>query len=360
MTLDQPRIYVALGDRLGLANIAYPFDYGGGVLAALCGQTLLWYAQGSPDAPARVAARTRVTLGVLGILAVTWAVGLSRLPNSHDASHDPVQNWGELALRLTLAAWAAYALGDIAVLSGRFARRAAARPLRAGMALVSAGAVLALVRLVVEYGAISFADWRQPAHGATERHLIHDLNLGALVGFALMAGGFGLPALARRLRAAALWLVDLDHYRRLSPLWREVAPSVPTLDWPAYRIPLARRIPVLALRGRLYRRVIEVQDGYFALEPYRDPAREAEWQAEAESRGLHRQAARAFVDARSLRDAVIRYRSGESLSPSTPSRPSADHPATEDIHYLLEVAANLPRPAGPRRSTKPNPQPSPR
>ncbi len=352
MTLDQPPIYVAVGERLHLDNIAFPLDYGGGVLAARCTQTFLWYAHGSPDAAARVRRRTAVTVAVLGVLAVTYVTGLSRLANSHDIAHDPARNWGELVMRLTLAGWAAWALGDIIALALRFARRAASAPLRIGLRWVAVGAVLAMVRMVGEYGPYALISWRHAGQSAGEHLLIRLLNLGALLGFALMAAGFCLPALARVAGAARLWLVDLRHYRQLAPLWRAVAPSVPTLDWPRYRIPLAHQIPLLALRGRLYRRIIEVQDGYFALEPYRDPDLERELRADAGRLGLDPRATHAFVDAAAIRDAAARFRAG---IPPGAVPTGTDRTLTEDVRYLVQVASYLTKPADPRRATAADP-----
>jgi hypothetical protein len=329
VTLDQPPIYVWLGERSGRANISIPFTTSAGVSAGYWCQTFLRHALESTGPVAHARRRAGLALAMVAVVAVTYLPGAATRPNTHDSIHTPPQTVAELVMRLCLAAWGVYTLADITGLCVRFSRRAGARPLRWGMAVAATGAPLIATRLLVEYGPYAVWSWRHTGQAPWEHALIRVVNTGALAGFALVSLGLGLPALIRKLTGLAYWGQDLTRYRRLSPLWRAVRPAVPTLD-----------VRVLALRGRLYRRVVEIQDGFFALHPYREAAHEQGLRARAARLEVDERTARAWVDAHAIRAAVARLEAGDRPG-DVASQPADARTRLDDVGYLLLVSAVL-------------------
>jgi hypothetical protein len=342
MTLDQPPLYRAIGEWTGVPNLAFPITYAAGVIAGFWCQAFLWATASSADAVQRIRRRAGFAAATVAMIALSAPFGPTLLPNTHDVTHLPPQHWGDLLLRLSIAAWTALSLGDIAWLCLRFSRQAAGRPLRIGMLLASAGCVLVITRLLLEYGVYSVLAWHRDHQSTGELALIRWLNLGTLLGFAMIALGLGVPALTRRVAAIAAWVRDLTRYRRLRALWLALRPVSATLNWPGYRLPLIHRVPLVAVSGRLYRRVIEIQDGFLAIRPYRDAELERAMHREAIHRGLPAHSATAFVEARTVRTAVEGFLRGIPVERcAVDTARSQEQESQDEVRHLLTVASFL-------------------
>jgi uncharacterized protein DUF6545 len=192
--------------------------------------------------------------------------------------------------------------------------------------------------VIVEYGPYGIYSWKNLSQQPWEHTLIGVLNGTGLLGFTAFAVGLGFPAFARRVSAVRDWVCDLRSYLRLGRLWRTVRPAVPTLGWPRYRLPFVHRLVVVDLRARLYRRVVEIQDGFFALQPYRDAGYERYL---ASSLGSGRPA-QARLDARAILNALPRFETRERPPESARPAPHA-HRLLDDVSYLELVSRSLPR-----------------
>jgi uncharacterized protein DUF6545 len=155
-----------------------------------------------------------------------------------------------------------------------------------------------------------------------------------LAGLAATAG-IGLPALGPR------W-DRMRSYRRLEHLWAAVHQAVPHIVLERPRLAVLDAWNPWRSDFRLYRRVIEIRDGIFALRPYFDPAvgaaarrmaeRDGQSPAEIEATVL---AARLRAAARVLDDGFPAAASGD-RSPADPL--PGGHDLDTEIELLLPVA----------------------
>jgi len=167
-----------------------------------------------------------------------------------------------------IAYWAIFAayLGTtfviIARLGWRYGRTAGRSPLGSGLQLLAAGMVAGLTYLA--YGSSVVAARAVGMQGPfirTAADVIQAL-FGALI--VLVAAGDVLPATQHwpLVRQAGFY----RSLRRLYPLWAGLCQAVPGIALDPVPV-WADRLDPRDLRMRLYRRVIEIRDGYMALSP---------------------------------------------------------------------------------------------
>lgn len=143
------------------------------------------------------------------------------------------------------------AVGPCAWLCARYARRATARSVRAGLWLLAAGFTSSTIfwSFVVLGYTMTDAPWL----GAS-----FDLNIGVTAW--LTAAGIALPLFVQVARLAG----NLRALRRLDPLWTDLTGIVPQV-----RLPEPSG-PRWSVEFRLYRRVIEIRDALLVLRDYVD------------------------------------------------------------------------------------------
>lgn len=336
ITIDTEPVYLWLGSATGLPNLGIPLSTAAGVGAGYWSQMFLSKAQ-NPMTGGRSRWRVWPAWAMLVVLVVSYPFGAATQPHTFAMVNSPPQTWGELVLGVCLALWSAYALTDIGRICVRFARTAERGALRLGMVVATLGCPLIGAWVVVEYGPYGIWSWRETSQAPWEHTFIATLNATGLLGFSLVALGLGLPALARRLSATRDRACDLRSYWRLARLWHLVRPAVPTLDWPRYRVPLVHHLVLVDLRGRLYRRVVEIQDGFFALQPYRDAGYERYLAIDSPD---DERLARARLDAYALLHAVPRFVARQ--RPAESARPDTQK-LLDDVSYLELVSRSLPR-----------------
>ena len=272
-TLDLPAIGVRLDSATGLPNVA---DVAQHVLA-ITAATLGWYCAeqviGAPRRRTRLSGwvQTALPAATVAAMLVLFALSPARTHPTDTARYTdfPMQFAAHpeaFAYWLIFAVYLGTAFTLIAQLAWRYGRRAGRTPLGCGLVLIAAGMVAGLCYL--GYGTAVVAARAAGVQGAfisTAPGIIQSL-FGALI--AAVAVGSLLPAtgycpLLRRL--ALYWSL-----RRLYPLWAGLCQAVPGIALDPVPV-WADRLDPRDLQMRLYRRVIEIRDGYLALTPVAVP-----------------------------------------------------------------------------------------
>jgi hypothetical protein len=268
-TLNLPAIGTRLDAATGLPNLA---DVAQHVLA-IATATLGWYCAEQVLGAVRPRTgwsrrlQTALPTATVAALLVLFALSPARTHPIDTALYTdfPMQyaaHPGVFAYWLILAVYLGTTFALIGRLAWRYGRRAGRTPLGCGLVLIAAGMVAGLCYL--GYGTSVVAARAAGVGGSfisTSPAIIQGL-FGALI--VLVAVGSFLPAsgycpLIRRV--AAYWSL-----RQLYPLWAGLCQAVPGIALdpvPAW----ADRIDPRDLQVRLYRRVIEIRDGYMALIP---------------------------------------------------------------------------------------------
>ncbi|HEY0719372.1 MAG TPA: MAB_1171c family putative transporter [Streptosporangiaceae bacterium] len=247
-----------------------------------------------------------------------------------------------IAYWLIFVAYLGTTFGVIARLTWRYGRRAGRSPLGGGLLLVAAGMVAGLGYLA--YGTAEVAARAAGARGpfiSTAPRFIQGL-FGALV--VLVAVGGVLPATRHwtLVRQAARY----RSLRQLYPLWAALCQAVPGIALdpaPAW----ADRLDPRDLQVRLYRRVIEIRDGYLALTPVEVPGIEDLVAAAGpdELRAADRATLAAAIQLELARRAELRGdprpRPAAGAAPPTASREFlAGHDLDSEVRLLSTVAAH--------------------
>jgi hypothetical protein len=272
-TLDVPAIGARLDSAVGLPNAADVAQHVLAIATATLGRHCAEQVIGTPPPRTRwsAAAQTALPAATVAALLVLFALSPARTHPTDAALYTdfPMQfaaHPGVIAYWLIFAAYLSTTFALIARLAWRYGRRAGRSPLGHGLLLLAAGMVAGLCYL--GYGTAVVAARAAGVQGSfisTAPGVIQGL-FGALI--ALVAVGCGLPATRHwaPVRQAALY----RSLRRLYPLWAGLCQAVPGIALdpvPAW----ADRLDPRDLRMRLYRRVIEIRDGYMALTPVAVP-----------------------------------------------------------------------------------------
>jgi hypothetical protein len=268
-TLNLPAIGARLDTATGLPNLADVVQHVLAITAATLGRYCAEQVLGTPRPRTRWSRRLQTALptATVAALLVLFAVSPARTHPTDTALYTdfPMQYAAHpevFAYWLIFAVYLGTAFALIAQSAWRYGRRAGRTPLGCGLVLIAAGMVAGLCYLGYSTGVVAA---RAAGVGgsfiSTSPAFIQGL-FGALI--VLVAVGSFLPAagycpLIRRV--AAYWSL-----RQLYPLWAGLCQAVPGIALdpvPAW----ADRIDPRDLQMRLYRRVIEIRDGYMALTP---------------------------------------------------------------------------------------------
>jgi hypothetical protein len=272
-TLDLPAIGARLDSATGLPNAADVAQHVLAITAATLGRYCAEQVIGGPRRRTRLSGWVQAVLPAATVAAmlVLFALSPARTHPTDTARYTdfPMQYAAHpeaFAYWLIFAVYLGTAFTLIAQLAWRYGRRAGRTPLGCGLVLIAAGMVAGLCYL--GYGTAVVAARAAGVQGAfisTAPGIIQSL-FGALI--AAVAVGSLLPAtgycpLLRRL--ALYWSL-----RRLYPLWAGLCQAVPGIALDPVPV-WADRLDPRDLQMRLYRRVIEIRDGYLALTPVAVP-----------------------------------------------------------------------------------------
>jgi hypothetical protein len=338
LTLNLPTVYVAFDRAVGVPNLA---DLGEHVCGVWGVAGILRLARQVTAAAPVGRAWHELAMPGLATVALTVLFVLAPIPAEAPSFTTAYGHLPEItAYWIVTIAYFGITLAALARLSLRYAGRVRRPSLRIGLQVLGAGVALGvayslskLAELVAAQ--LPHADAAQHV-AATTGHIL--LAVGALT----MSVGLLIPALGPRLRAVERAARAYVALRRLRPLWETLWQANPDilLDPPPARW---RDLLVFGqLESRLYRRVIEIEDGLLALRPYvtDDVAHEA--LAAATEAGLVGRDRDATVDACCLAVAVAAKRSGRAPA-ATAASPTRGTQGAADLASEVQLLRQLSR-----------------
>jgi hypothetical protein len=340
-----PTVYLRVDGWFGVPNLATLIVYGCIVAYSIVAliMVLLW---SSP--PSRAWPPARVLLIVYAvILAIMTALFMAAdVPTERPLDFDERYAADPVVGAFVLVYVAAFGCGLAAF--GLHTRRFAGavshagtdrRWLRRGLRIASAGSGVALGYCLGKAIAVLGAQ-----SGQSLRWL-HDLAIAcAVLGAMLITAGFTMPSWGPRISAARTWAGRLIAYHRLYPLWHLMYTAAPEIALSAPTSRLTDLLTPTNLDFRLYRRMIEIQDGRLAVLPYLPRASEP-----APPTTPDRAAREAWVEASRLRAAAhavaVARRRGDTLEPAPerPDPPPSGSSPDDELRWLLKVVSALRR-----------------
>jgi hypothetical protein len=268
-TLNLPAIGGRLDAATGLPNLADVIQHVLAITTATLGRYCAEQVLGAARPRTRWSSRLQAALPTATVVAllVLFALSPARTHPTDTAlfTDFPMQYAAHpevLAYWLIFAVYLGTAFALIARLAWRYGRRAGRTPLGCGLVLIAAGMVAGLGYLGYGTGVVAARAVGVGGSFITTSAAIIQGLFGALI--VLVAVGSFLPASGYCpfiRRVAAYWSL-----RQLYPLWSGLCQAVPGIALdpvPAW----ADRLDPRDLQVRLYRRVIEIRDGYMALTP---------------------------------------------------------------------------------------------
>jgi hypothetical protein len=304
----------------------------------------------SPAAPgparrARIRARPPGTVAVavsaaVAVQAAMVALFLAARPEMTADGSVAVDRAGRWLLTAHDALFAVYAFWCLAMLAaalGRQARRLGPGPLRLGMQLTLAAVAVGM--LWASWTVDDIGDVLTTGVQNGSEDTISNV-LGAVCAVLVVASAT-TARWGDSFSAPLRWLRSYRMYLALEPLWEALRAEIPGIVLEERRPKLGARGPRPSAEFALYRRVIEIHDGRFALRPYA-PARYAVAQqlarmsAAPESDGLG-----ALVEAASIATALENLRAGRKLEApdarEVPLVPAASGTVAAEAAWLLKV-----------------------
>lgn len=356
-TAATPSVYVRVDRITGVANLAILIVYTSVLLCSGCFQSmlLLWTY---PAGEALNRARHRF---VAYAVVITVLIGLFVVADVADGEHpidfDVHFAVTPFATEFLILYYVAFAV--VWVGAGRIGWRyasVAGRPwLVRGLRLMALGSVLALGYSAMKLAAVAASLIGKDAYALS----VVWAPLSASAAALLIAAGITLPAWAHHPDAAVGTISRLRAYQELQPLWWAFYRQMPALVMDPPRSRWASRWAVRDTRHRLYRRVVEIEDGRLALRGCCD-ARVAEAAGE-----LGHQAGLADADLPAIQEAAVLAAALRSRREglSGPEKTWVLHSDTVDlaaqIGWLRQVARAFDRSPVVRALASPDPEPAP-
>lgn len=341
-TLAPPWVYLRVDHALGIANLATLMIYGCVVVHSAIAQVLLLHWTYPPE-QARRRARWRLLVGGLALATMITLFLLASVPQERPTDFDARYAGTPPVGAFLVVFFTAFAVGlaGIMRLCWRYARAAGRLWLRRGLRLTAVGAGFALAycgcKLVYVVG----------------RPLGEDLpawNLAApvcaAIGAPLLSVGLTIPGWGPRLSALGARIDRYRSYRELQPLWLALCQSMPEIALVPPTSATRDRFAFGDVDFRLYRRVIEIQDGRLALRPYLAGGVAATARQLANAAGLVGDQLQAAVEAASLAAALRAKASEQDEMGATTLGEAGGEPAghpggadlSSEIAWLVQVA----------------------
>jgi hypothetical protein len=332
-----PPVYLALGRLTGVPNLARLLGNGLVMVACWSLRAFLLHLALPPEASRRAIARAGLALvAMLALLAFFFALA----PLGEAAPTDFTGRYADapfiLPYRLVFLAYLGATAVAVSRLTWRYAGLADRGALRLGLRLVAVGAGAGLAYIAHETLRVVAASAGLPYPVPAPDTVTQVLMTAAA---ALMVVGSTLPSWGWRAGAAtpAAWWARYRAYRRLGPLWRAVAPDAAGGPTDA----LGDAWTLRDLRFRLYRRVVEIRDGWAALGPYQSPRAAACARALCRRAGLSGEEVAPIVDAAVLAAALRARARGEAPAGGGAPPAGGGTSLTSEVRYLERVAHHL-------------------
>ncbi|MCX4237617.1 MAB_1171c family putative transporter [Streptomyces ortus] len=281
-----------VNDLLGVTNVSAPLVYCLlSAFSAACLVLIVNWRGGPPEATRRTSRRWITGYGVV-IVALVVLFALGDTPVERLRDFDTYYADEPFVREMIVLYLGALAVAGVAmnVMCGRWALQVRGR-LRAGLLVIVAGYVCNIAYLTAKFTAL-VAHW----NGGNLDHLSSDVApVLASAGAQISAVGFCLPLACQR--AGDTWSTWCT-YRRLGPLWRELAPVSP------YAGRTARMPWWSPAELQVTQRESDIHDGLLSLHPYFDTGLRARAHAAALATGSDPVQARAEADAAMVAAAV--------------------------------------------------------
>lgn len=328
LTVLLPNTYLMIDKLSGVPNLARLLGDALALTTSWAAQALLFHLI-YPHSEATHRARTIGLILGMALLLMAVCFALAPLP---DEALDFTGRYQHTPLvfeyRLVFLASLGMGMGNAARLFWRYGGLAGKPTLRFGLRLCSAAAALGLVYVANEVVRSATARLQildpMPNPGLVSQVLLATFIAVGLVGATVSAWG---PRLG--LDRGARWLGHYRSLQRLYPLWLplyQIKPDI-ALDPPPSR--LADRLSWRRVSFRLYRRVVEIRDGWLLLRPAMDLRVLDYAQRLAKRAALSDPQARAVIDAAVLAVALHRP-------------PKDEAPADDIVMWVQSEGANIP------------------
>ncbi|MEJ3742144.1 MAB_1171c family putative transporter [Actinomycetes bacterium KLBMP 9797] len=331
-TLSTPAVWAWLDRITGVPNLAALWAHLSVVAFSGTVQILvLWWV--NPPAAARRRARARVVF--LATAAVALVVLFLAAGPTESRPSGFVTSYVD---RPVFAAYilvylAAFGLGlvDVVRLCWPYAAVAGRSWLRRGLRTTAIGAVAGMA-----YCGVRIASVVGGQAGIDPRRWEWAAPVAASLGGLLVILGLTMPAWGPRLSQWRGWLRRRRQYRQLQPLWIDLHRLMPQI---ALEPPAAA--PLGTVDRRLYRRLIELYDGFLALRPYLDGAAGERARRLGAEAGVRGDELAALVEAARLRGAMRAYARGarrDDDGKATPARPNDEADLAAEVARLVRVS----------------------
>lgn len=338
LTVLLPPVYVDIDRELRVANLARLLGDGLVLIACWTAQQFLLHLSTVHGARHQnVLHQPAVLIIALLLLAAAFGSG-----STTDEALDFIGRYGRsdffIKYELIFLGYLGLTMVNVTVQSWRFASVASSPSLSVGLRTVAAGATAGVFFVLqqVYYTLTVRFGWSYPiGDPSLVTRFLAAVAIGAIViGSTMPAWGpvFGVPRAYR-------WLATYRSLRRLYPLWLAVCRAAPEIALFPPPGKLADTLAVRDLDLRLYRRVIEIRDGWLALRPYFDPKVADHATKLAGEAELNDTDTIAVVDAALLRRAIAARQSGDvrDLSAVDVIAPGGDSVAKE-VDVLGRIA----------------------
>lgn len=267
--LAAPTVYQWLGSTTGVPNLATLLVYLSILACSAHFQAMLLMWSHPPQVALPQVRRRFVVYAVLGLalvaLFVAGDVDKAEHPIDFDATY-ATQPWITAYLAVYYAAFGTV-MGSAGLLGWRYAKVAGRPWLARGLRYITIGAGFALGYCALKVAAVAgaLAGWD------TAQLSTSWAPVSASVGALIIAVGITVPALEPRLEPLATARYRRHALGELQPLWQALYQASPTIALDPTDAGRRHRWPIRDLRHRLYRCVIEIQDGLITLHDYLDP-----------------------------------------------------------------------------------------
>ncbi|MEU1312681.1 MAB_1171c family putative transporter [Streptomyces cinnamoneus] len=332
-TLSTPLVALKVDDALGVRDLgALGIHLFGGVASSAAFLTaIVYWVYPREEARRRALVRLMAATTVAVVMVGLWIA--AKHGSQQRSAHYLLQNAHRPVVATYLLLYvSAFGSGMIEIirLCLRYGRVAGRQWLRRGLHTTAIGASACLVYCLNRLLALITV---QCGLDPLEWELLTPITNGT--GIFFLVAGLTMPSWGPRVSDGRRLARNFITYQRLYPLWRALSTAIPSITLnpePANR--LARLLPG-DINFRLYRRVIEIQDGLLALRPYMDPDVIATARQSGHEAGLSGDGLRARVQAVALA-AALRAQRDDRQQPD--GKPAPLGPDTTEDGYAGEVA----------------------
>ncbi|MEV6209584.1 MAB_1171c family putative transporter [Kitasatospora sp. NPDC051914] len=260
---------VRLDEAIGINSLSALLKHLASVAAAACVVSFLACASASATdkpGPSKKGHQLRAIVPSTAAIAMTVSFALAARPNEAldmflAFPGDPWVTFYGVSW-LTYFGWAMYATTALCL---RWSRLPGPRPLKIGLAVVSAGTGIGIFYTLHRAAVLMAGQYGVRLLSPATNHSLNVLLM--VVPLLLIAVGSTLPALDKAISAVRTQRDLTALYR----LWRDLTDAVPSVRLDPLPSRLADALDLRANRSRLYRRTIEIRDAVMTLSDHASP-----------------------------------------------------------------------------------------